>query len=56
MTLWAYRDDETGQVVIKAHTGTVDVTVTEDLAGVRHFWGELGTLVNQAENEEVSPP
>lgn len=56
MTLWAYRDDETGRVVIKAHSGPVDVTVADDLPAVEHFWGELGTLINAAKQQEVSPP
>lgn len=56
MTLWAARD---GQKItihgnihldVKVQDGRVqEFAVTEDASHVKHFWGQLGTLIEQAE-------
>ena len=56
MTLWASREGD--QITIhgnihldvQVRNGQVaEWSVTEDAAHVRSFWGQLGTLVNEAE-------
>ena len=50
MTVWASRDG--ARVIVHADSGPVKVAVEEDLAGVRRFWGELGRLLEAAENAQ----
>ena len=63
MTLWASRD---GQMVtihgntdlnVKIQGGRVEeFTVSADAQHIKHFWGTLGTLIEQAEAERAPQP
>ena len=63
MTLWASRD---GQKVTIHGNINLDVkiqgsrvaefAVTEDAQHVKHLWGSLGTLIEQAEAERAPQP
>jgi hypothetical protein len=46
MTLWAYRDGQ--QIKVSANSGGIEVKVTEAPEHLRHFWGELGKLLEEA--------
>jgi len=47
MTLWATRDAR--QVKVSCTYGPVEFAVTEDAQHLRHFWGQLGRLLDEAE-------
>jgi hypothetical protein len=47
MTLWAYREGQ--NIRVSANSGAIEVKVTEDPMYLRHFWGELGKLLEEAE-------
>ena len=58
MTLWASRDGQ--KVTIHGNIGldvqvrngqVAEYAVNEHYAHLRHFWGHLGTLIEQAEAE-----
>lgn len=49
VTLSAY--DGGGQLVVSATYGPVTVRVADDVAELRHFWGELGDLLDRFEKK-----
>lgn len=49
MTLFASRSD-TGTVRVQCTYGPVEFAVTEDPGHLRHFWWQLGRLLNEAEH------
>jgi hypothetical protein len=51
MTLWAKRTPHGDRIEIAVTSGPVSFSVIEDPGHVRHFWGQLGVLLEQAEAE-----
>lgn len=51
MTLWAARDGK-NRIKVSCTYGPVTFDVTEDPSHVRHFWGQLGKILE--ESEQVS--
>jgi hypothetical protein len=54
MTLWVTKGD--GRVRIECQSGGVRLEVTEDLAALRHFWGQLGAAIDATEHEQARRP
>jgi hypothetical protein len=48
VTLWAKA--ENGQVKVTATSGPVSITITEHPAHVRHFWGQLGQVLEDLDS------
>lgn len=49
MTFWARKLEDSGGVEVNVTHGPVRVAVVEDPGHLRHFWGELGRLLDEAE-------
>jgi hypothetical protein len=59
MTLWAERSGQAvaihgniGLAVQISNSSVTGYTISGDAAHVRHFWGQLGKLLDEAENEQ----
>jgi hypothetical protein len=54
MTLWAKRTGSGDRIEIAVTHGPVSFSVIEDPGAVRHFWGQLGALLEQAEDRAAA--
>lgn len=54
MTLWAKRAPSGDRIEIAVTYGPVSFSVIEDPGHVRHFWGQLGALLEQAETKAAA--
>jgi hypothetical protein len=52
VTFWAQRAEGSQQVDVNVTSGPVSVKVTEHYMHLRHFWGELGKILDAAETEQ----
>lgn len=49
MTFWAKKLEDSGGIEVNVTHGPVRVAVIEDPGHLRHFWGELGRLLEETE-------
>lgn len=50
MTLWAQKGDAgAGSIKVQCTYGPVAFSVMEDVSSARHFWGQLGKLIEEIE-------
>lgn len=60
MTLSAFEatDSPTGarRIVVRTTYGPITNEVTEEVGYLRHFWGELGRLLDELEQPPTTPP
>lgn len=49
MTFWASREDNSDHVNVQVTSSNVTVKIQEHYMHLRHFWGELGKLLDEAE-------
>lgn len=54
MTVWAKKSESGTRVELHVTHWPIEVMVIEDPAHVRHFWGQLGRLLDEVEHPE--PP
>ena len=57
MTMIARRAEHNKRaVIVQTTAGPVTVTCEEDASYLRHFWGELGNVLEQVEQEAANGP
>ena len=55
MTFWAMREPESNLVSVQLTSGPVTMKVTEPAHHLRHFWGQLGQVLDDAEKNPGEP-
>lgn len=54
MTIWCKRTEIGDQVEVHVTYGPVAFKVTEPSRDIRHFWGQLGALLEETENKAAA--
>lgn len=61
MTMWAKKIPGDGVTVadrieVSTNYGPISITVTEDTSHLRHFWGQLGALLEESAPDPIADP
>lgn len=54
MTFWAGKTKDGKRADVHVTSGPISISVEEDPGHLRHFWGELGRLLDELEKPEAS--